>query len=82
MKYRTALEDALTGDRPPRKLTQREVKIMEHVVQGQNNKEIATVLGVSTDNIVRHIMHVRVKLHARGTTREQLIATYLATRET
>ena len=82
MKIPTTFEAAVSRNSRSPLFTPREIEVMNYVVQGCDNKTIATMLGLAKGTVVRYIMAVRVKLHARGTSREALIAAYLATRET
>ena len=82
MKDTTALEDALIYQPRLKLLSRREVMVMEYMLQGYNNKEIAAGLGIVEGTVDHHLQGIRNKFHARGTTREQLVAIYLATRET
>ncbi len=83
MKHVTsALEDALSGQRHLYLLTPHEVKIMDYVVQGHTNEQIALALSVSEGTIKGYLNSIRKKLRMRYRDRAALIAAYLATRET
>ncbi len=47
-------------------LTQREREVLDHLVLGKTNKEIATELGISQRTIEIHRARVREKMKARG----------------
>ncbi len=50
------LPDPEAGDRPAEagKLTQRERQVLQYIVQGKSNKEIASVLGLSANTVAVH----------------------------
>lgn len=48
------------------KLTQREREVLDHLVMGKINKEIATELGVSQRTVEIHRARIREKMQARG----------------
>ncbi|MBB4303340.1 FixJ family two-component response regulator [Rhodobium orientis] len=48
------------------KLTEREREVLDHLVLGKLNKEIAQELGVSQRTIEIHRSRIREKMHARG----------------
>ncbi len=48
------------------KLTDREREVLNHLLQGKLNKEIAVALGVSQRTIEVHRSRIREKMHARG----------------
>lgn len=77
----TVLGDALSGNPRPVPLTETELVVMEHVVQGYDNKQIAAALGNAPVTIGQHLTVIRVKLKARSRSRATLIAAYLATRK-
>ena len=68
------LEDALTGGAalpqeatsPP--LTAREREVVEHVLAGESNAEIAAALGMSEKTVKTHLTHVYAKLGVRSRT--------------
>jgi DNA-binding CsgD family transcriptional regulator len=57
-----------------RRLTERESEVLEQVLGGATNKEIAELLSVSVSTIKFHITHILEKLGARD--REALIARF------
>ncbi len=52
------------SDRPI--LTQRELEILTHVVEGQSNKEIANALFISLDTVKSHLKKIYQKLGAQN----------------
>lgn len=82
MKDTMALDDALPDHPHLRRLNQREIEVMDYVVQGLSNKEIATAIGIAQPTVASHITNIRAKLQAMGKNRNALIAAYLTTRET
>ena len=82
MKDMTALDDALRGPLHLRPLTQREIEVMDYVVQGYPHKEIGVALGIAPRTVSSHLQVIRAKLQVFGKNRNALIAAYLATRET
>jgi DNA-binding NarL/FixJ family response regulator len=56
-------------------LSQREAEIMEHVVRGRGNAQIASTLFLSEKTIKNHINHINAKLGTR--TRAEAIALWL-----
>jgi FixJ family two-component response regulator len=60
-RHRTIAETAALGARLA-KLTPREREVMEHVVSGQLNKQIAADLGTGEQNIKLHRMHIMRKM--------------------
>ncbi len=82
MKDPTALDDALRGQPHLRPLTTREIEVMDYVVQGLSNREIAAAVGIATATVSSHLSTIRGKLHLFGKNRPALIAAYLATRDT
>ncbi len=47
-------------------LTEREISILEHLVQGKSNKEIAEALFVSENTVRIHLHNITEKLHLRN----------------
>lgn len=47
-------------------LTPREMVVLQHMVQGLSNKEIARALGVSENTVKTHVRHILAKLNARS----------------
>ena len=47
-------------------LTIREIDILEHVVQGLTNKEIATALSISENTVKIHLRNILEKLHLQN----------------
>ena len=78
----SALEDALSGNPRQVPLTVTEIAVMEYVIQGYDNHQIAAVLGNRSGTVMYHLRVIRAKLKVRGQNRSALIATYLATRKT
>jgi FixJ family two-component response regulator len=60
-RHRTIVETADLAARLAR-LTPREREVMEHVVSGQLNKQIAAALGTGEQNIKLHRMHIMKKM--------------------
>lgn len=56
-------------------LTDREEKVMELIIEGMSNNEIANELDVSVNTIKTHLRHVFKKLQAEN--RTQASVTYL-----
>ena len=48
------------------KLTEREREVLEHLLLGKLNKEIAIALDVSQRTVEVHRARIREKMHARG----------------
>ncbi len=76
------MDDALRGQPHLRPLTVREIEVMDYVVQGLSNREIAAAVGIAHKTVCSHLSTIRAKLHLFGKGRPALIAAYLATRET
>ena len=56
---------AALGDGPaarPGDLTDREVEVLRLVATGRTNREIATILSISTHTVARHLQNIFVKL--------------------
>lgn len=55
-------------DRPPVKLTERELEVLQLTVKGYTHKEVATALGVSYYTVTSHVKHLYRKLsvHSRS----------------
>jgi DNA-binding NarL/FixJ family response regulator len=60
--------------RPPR-LSRRETEIVDHLVRGRTNAEIARSLGISEKTVKNHVNHVYAKLHTRN--RAETVAFWL-----
>ena len=58
------------------KLTEKEKKVLELIVDGYLYKEIASILGVTIDSIKKHAHNIYEKLHVR--TRSEAIRKYLS----
>ena len=82
MKDTTALDDALRGQPHLRPLTTREIEVMDYVVQGLTNSEIAVALGMARKTVNSHLRVIRDKFHVVRPDRQTLISTYIATRDT
>ncbi len=59
----------------PRQLSQRETEIIDHLVRGRTNAEIARSLGISEKTVKNHVNHVYAKLHTRN--RAETVALWL-----
>lgn len=55
-------------------LSDREVEVLTRVAQGESNKEIASVLGISESTVKNHINHIMSKLNASDRTQAVTIA--------
>lgn len=55
-------------------LTQREIDILEHIVQGLSNKKIANLLDISETTVRSHINNLLQKLGASGRTQAAMTA--------
>jgi len=53
---------------PDAELTARETEILGWVAKGLANKEVADVLGISTQTVSLHLKHIYAKLHVRSRT--------------
>ena len=53
---------APAGAHPPAQLTEREVKVLEGIVRGERNKEIAARLGVTEPTVKTHLASIFAKL--------------------
>jgi DNA-binding NarL/FixJ family response regulator len=80
MKALTTFEAAIVRIPYPVLLTAREVMVMDYVVQGYDNHQIAAILENSPGTISHHVTHIRVKLRTHGRSRTRLVAAYLAER--
>jgi DNA-binding NarL/FixJ family response regulator len=56
----------------PDQLTERELDVLQLVVDGRRNKEIATELGISENTVKYHLRNILDKLHARS--RAEMVA--------
>lgn len=56
-------------------LTKREIEILDYLVKGFQNKEIAEALSISTFTVRTHIDHIYEKLHVRS--RTEAVVKYL-----
>ena len=45
-------------------LSDRELEVLKHVAEGLSNKEIASVLAISTHTVARHVTNIMRKLDA------------------
>jgi DNA-binding NarL/FixJ family response regulator len=59
----------------PSRLSSRETEIVDHLVRGRTNAEIARSLGISEKTVKNHVNHVYVKLHTRN--RAETVAFWL-----
>jgi DNA-binding NarL/FixJ family response regulator len=62
------------GARSPR-LSRRETEIVDHLVRGRTNAEIARLLGISEKTVKNHVNHVYAKLDTRN--RAETVALWL-----
>ena len=77
MKALTSFEAAIVHIPYPVSLTSQEVLVMEYVVLGFDNHQIAAILGNAPGTISQHMMRIRIKLKPPGRSRTQLVAAYL-----
>lgn len=56
------------------KLSDRELEVLQHIAQGKNNSDIATVLGISEGTIKFHITNIFSKLGVSDRTQAVLVA--------
>jgi DNA-binding NarL/FixJ family response regulator len=71
-----ATKDRPSGDpRPRQRLSRREAELMEHIVCGRTNREIAGRLFISEKTVKNHVNHIYTKLSARN--RAEVIAIWL-----
>jgi DNA-binding NarL/FixJ family response regulator len=64
------------ANQPPQ-LSRREVEIVNQLVRGRTNAEIARSLGISEKTVKNHVNHVYAKLHTRN--RAETVALWLGT---
>jgi DNA-binding NarL/FixJ family response regulator len=57
------------------RLSRREAEIVDHLVRGRTNAEIARSLGISEKTVKNHVNHVYAKLHTRN--RAETVALWL-----
>lgn len=68
-------EDAAEHLRPQQeKLTEREREVLEHIVQGKSNREIADILVVSEKTVKTHVSNILQKLHLSNRTELRMYA--------
>ncbi len=60
---------------PPSRLSRRETEIVDQLVRGRTNAEIARSLGISEKTVKNHVNHVYAKLHTRN--RAETVARWL-----
>lgn len=56
-------------DRPRKgieQLSEREIEVLEHLVQGDDNKEIAKALSIAPNTVKTHLSNIMEKLHLRN----------------
>lgn len=61
------LEPAPETTTAGRKLTKREIEVLEHIVSGKSNKEIASVLNLSVNTVAVHRANIMEALDIRNT---------------
>jgi DNA-binding NarL/FixJ family response regulator len=59
----------------PRQLSRRETEIVDHLVRGRTNAEIARSLSISEKTVKNHVNHIYAKLHTRN--RAETVALWL-----
>ncbi len=59
-------KDVEVAHRRLEKLTSREYEVLEHLVTGKSNKEVAAELGISPRTVEFHRAHIMEKTQARG----------------
>ncbi|MCP1571997.1 LuxR family transcriptional regulator [Herbaspirillum rubrisubalbicans] len=65
--YSAALARQLTQPLPPRELlTQREREVLQHIANGQSNKQIARALALSVRTVETHRLNIKRKLNIDG----------------
>lgn len=62
----TAVEDTETAGQPLLRLTPRESEVLDHLVAGRSNKEIAARIGISPRTVEFHRAHIMEKTGAKG----------------
>jgi DNA-binding NarL/FixJ family response regulator len=72
-RLRTAGGHRVPARRP--QLSRRETEIVDHLVRGRTNAEIARSLGISEKTVKNHVNHVYTKLHTRN--RAETVALWL-----
>ena len=65
-KTRSAIVDRNKTDIEVCSLTRREREVMNCVVSGKNNSEIADVLSISLNTVTRHMTHIFRKTHTNN----------------
>lgn len=58
------------------RLTNREQAVVQHLLKGWTNKQIANALGITEQTVKEHIMHIMQKTHT--TTRTEILVQILA----
>jgi two-component system, NarL family, response regulator len=56
------------AQRPPRELSSREIEVLEMIVEGRSNKEIASCLHISESTAKAHVSSIMIKLGAADRT--------------
>jgi len=56
----------LDGEPPGHELTRREKEVLQYLVRGATNKEIAEALSITEDTVKHHLKHIQEKLHLRN----------------
>ncbi len=51
---------------PGHELTRREKEVLQYLVRGATNKEIAEALSITEDTVKHHLKHIQEKLHLRN----------------
>ena len=62
------------GDNPLTRLTDRELEVLQLIVQGANNREIANKLVITAGTVKSHISNILNRLEARDRTQAAVIA--------
>jgi DNA-binding NarL/FixJ family response regulator len=69
---RSSTTGVSAGAAGPDQLTERELEVLQLVVDGRRNKEIAAELGISENTVKYHLRNILDKLHARS--RAEMVA--------
>lgn len=63
---RNEINGRLPSNRQRRKLTSREIEVLEHLADGKTTREIASTLWISQATVRNHIHHLLNKLHVHN----------------